>query len=266
MSQLLPHHHTSPPSGGQRHTTLQAQLQALTGSAGALSHRDFADKLGQLIGLSNAIALSESLRSLKRLGPKGDAGAGSLHSELLTARGEILGFIVNSFVDEDSTEEGAPSLPFILPRPPTDSIDEPAEAYKAYQRFYALHQSEMDYRLIALRKHMQQVLTARSAALAQLAELDRSLTETLGDYSRRVLASIPRLLGQRFHALIRAQIEQDTALAPNEVFAQWVAAGGGLQQFLAEMRGLLIAELDMRLMPLIGLLEALDVEVENNND
>ena len=260
MSPNSPHHNTpSSPS-------LQSQLQALTGSAASLSHRDFADKLGQLISLSDAITLSESLRSLKRLKPRGEPGEESLHDAVFGARGVILAFIVNSFVDEDSSEAGAPSLPFILPRPPADSITEPAEAYKAYQRFYALHQSEMDYRLIALRKQMQQVLTARSAALAQLAELDRSLSETLGDYSRRVLASIPRLLGQRFHALIRAQIERDTNLEAGEVFTQWVADDGGLSQFLAEMRGLLIAELDMRLMPLIGLLEALDVEVDNNND
>jgi hypothetical protein len=42
---------------------------------------------------------------------------------------------------------------------------------------------------------------------------------------------------------------------------QWLRKGAWLDNFINEMQGLLLAELDLRLMPLIGLMEALDVEV-----
>jgi len=48
--------------------------------------------------------------------------------------------------------------------------------------------------------------------------------------------------------------------APPDDLAQWMQPGGWLARFCAEMQRVLLAELDLRLMPVAGLAAALDKE------
>lgn len=113
-------------------------------------------------------------------------------------------------------------------------------------------------------------MSAASTPLARLAALDEALRDTLSVAIRRRLAVIPQLLGQRFDALLREQGERrndagpaDHAELPTaETWEQWRQPGGWLGRFLQDMQGLLLAELELRLLPVLGLIEAVDEEVE----
>lgn len=243
-----------------------------------LSHVNFADKLSQLIDLSDSISLAASLRALTKLpAPAVAAETSDFKAEFLGVRAEILGFIANSFVAEGDEPAADKRSPFILPRPNRDTLDDPEAGFQPYQRFYHLHQSEMEHRLLALRQRQRQALAAQSQDLARLAALDRSLADTLSDYTARVFAGISRLLARRFFYLsksYRETLDLAESCEPEEGVAsvsesvakpcgpdQWLQQGGWLDNFIVEMQGLLVAELDLRLMPLLGLMEALELEV-----
>lgn len=244
---------------------LQRVLLDLAVVDGELSHIQFADKLGELISLSDAIVLAESLRGLKKRPFTAVDSNDDANTVFLQARAEMLGFIVNSFVLEgDEPQAGA--SPFILPRPNRDTLDDPNAGFVAYQRFYSLHQSEMDHRVVTLRRQLQQIMTGRSPELAQLAALDNSMADTMADFSRRVFAGIPHLLAKRFYYL-NQQYRQDraenesTKLVADDASC-WLQKDGWLDRFIREMQAVLLAELELRLMPVIGMLEAVEFEVE----
>ncbi|MBB5188895.1 hypothetical protein HNQ57_003192 [Zhongshania antarctica] len=257
---------------------LQAVLSELALGNAELSHKNFAEKLGQLIDLSGSIALAESLRGLQKLEfTPATSDVSALKSSFLTSRAEMLAFILNSFITE--LHEGQDSsAPFILPRANAETLADPEAGFQAYQRFYNLHQSQLDHRVLVLRRQLQEALAGQSPQLAQLAELDRSLADKLGDYTRKVFASIPRLLAQRFYYLnqqYRAVQEAQRSAADDTGLklelepelmsdspALWMQKGAWLDNFFTEMQGLLLAELELRLMPVMGLLEVLEVEVE----
>lgn len=227
---------THAPSMGSRLTRL---LAAMDVSAGELTHRNFTDQLGQMIDLSDSISLAEALRSLPRLPfTESDEPALSQRDEFLQARRAMVEFIAKSFVGDGV------SPAFALPAVSADADGDGAEDLKLLVRFYSLQQSELETRIAKLRVRVRGSAALSSRKLAQLVALDEALGDTLTMHTRKLFAAIPRLLGERFRQL---RSHGDEA---------W------LDQFHSEMQGLLLAELDLRLQPVLGLVEALDVEVD----
>lgn len=211
-----------------------------------VSHKHFADKLGKLVDLSDAFTLSDELRSLPRLTfEPATTQPGNIKAQFLQARSQMVENIIRSFVPD------AVSMPFNLPLPDAEPQAEKNSAFEPYLRLYATHQSELEFRIIKLRGQVRQALAGVSRELAQLVALDTALGDTLAGETRRLLAVIPRLLGKRFHFLQARSTNNDEA-----------SPDGWLQQFYTEMQGLLLAELELRLQPVVGLIEALDEEEE----
>ncbi len=236
-------------------------LSELGLAATAVPARDFADKLGQLIDLSGSITLSESLRGLRRVNvqPQGDAAGIDPRQRFMDCRAEIIRFVSSSFtLDAQALTQGQAS--FILPSPNADTFGEDAAGYLPYQRFYALHQSEMDHRILALRAELRKLLSSRSSALAKLATLDTTMADTLADYSRRSLSLIPKLLAQHFFSLRDGHRQQLLASGTSDGAEQWLQEGGWLAEFHQAMQSLLLAELALRLQPVQGLLAALETD------
>ncbi len=92
-----------------------------------------------------------------------------------------------------------------------------------------------------LRVRVRKALAMASPALAALAELDAVMEKALGERERALLAGIPALLERRFARLLAAGEEVPEA-APG-VFGQ-------------ELQTVLLAELEVRLLPVAGLVEA----------
>ena len=126
----------------------------------------------------------------------------------------------------------------------------PAETpvdFATYRQRYAACQLAMETQIVPLRRRLRSSLADRSAALAKLAELDIVMEQVVGAQERALLATVAARLEPRFDQLRGAQ---DTSSG----FP--VQPGPWLERFRQEMRGLLLAELDLRLQPVEGLLEA----------
>jgi hypothetical protein len=71
-----------------------------------------------------------------------------------------------------------------------------------------------------------------------------------------LLSKTPVLLGKRFQQLFKEHQQKlaDTQQTDNPV--SWMQAGGWLARFCKDMQMLLLAELELRLQPAMGLIEA----------
>jgi hypothetical protein len=82
-----------------------------------------------------------------------------------------------------------------------------------------------------------------SPAMARLVAVDTALGNTLAAHTRQYFAEIPALLARHFE-----QVRRDNPGLPEAV----------LEQFCAQLRELLLAELETRLLPALGLIEAIN--------
>lgn len=108
-----------------------------------------------------------------------------------------------------------------------------------FRLHHAQQQRAMAARIASLRERLRPRLVETSGALARLAQLDALLERALLDAERRALAGLPTLLTRR--------AETHHAADP----CHW------RQAFWADLQRVLRAELDHRLQPVLGLIEAL---------
>ena len=147
-----------------------------------------------------------------------------------------------------------------LPMPPADMPTDLTSAYEPYRRYYLAHQRDMDLSVPPLRSRVREKLATMSPALQQLAALDGTFENILSEREARLLATLQKLLKKRF-AHLRQQHQQtlaDTQQADKP--SQWMMPGAWLARFCDELQTVLLAELDLRLQPAVGLLEALQNE------
>jgi Protein of unknown function (DUF3348) len=131
-----------------------------------------------------------------------------------------------------------------LPTPePADMPPDTSTAFEPYRRYYLTQQRDMEQKVGPLRARLREALTQASPRLAQLAALDAALDGILSEREGKLLSALAQLLKKRF-----AHLRQ--SLPP----AAWLA------QFGQELQTVLLAELDLRLQPAVGLLEALHNE------
>jgi hypothetical protein len=114
----------------------------------------------------------------------------------------------------------------------------PAEDGGTLRSRYTAQQRAMDARIGPLRGRVRAALAARSAALGRLAALDAALEQILGPRERQLLSTVPGLLERHF----QRSPPSDAATAV------------GVEPLVQRV---LLAELDHRLQPVEGLLEAL---------
>lgn len=217
---------------------------------------EFAEKLGQWIHFADAIALSavhnDSVASMPRMQP----GA---HSQVHTAASaefdRIQAFLVNSINRSFSPKLGRTHIQ--LPIPELELPMNVASAFAPYRRFYESHQRDMELSIQPLRINVRDSLAKASPRLRKLAELDVAFEKILRDRESKLLAKVLALLRKRFEQLFKAHQKKlaDAGQADNP--AGWIQAGGWLAQFLKDMHMLMLAEVELRLQPTMGLIEAL---------
>ena len=223
---------------------------------------DVAEQLSQWLGPVDAVKLSRALHAIEAL-PYEAAAADRLGAPLDVPA-------VARFFETTKTELTTLLTAGIAPAKPlraradntsAQAPDPQAEAdFSAHGPRYLDLQRQMDTRLLALRAQMRHALTKGSVALMQLVTLDAVMEQMLGAREQRMWASLPGQLERRFvHRQHKHQQRLQASGAADEPL-RWRQPGGWLWAFEQDLQALLLAELQVRLQPITGLLEAAQQE------
>ena len=166
----------------------------------------------------------------------------------------------------ESITQGAPAgSGLALIQMPAADLDEPIDpktAFAPFRRFHAAHQRQMENSVRSLRASVRLQLTKRGGRLQQLAALDAAFESILSEREALLLGKVSKMLEKRFVQALKLQLKQQ-----NETQLDTNSPNGATQQALSwltphrqALRNALLAELDTRLQPTLGLLEALTSE------
>lgn len=230
----------TPPAATLTQSRLVNQLAEIAG--GKLPPREqFAQRLGSLIDLSSSVTLAETLGGLGRAPFEPLPGEpGRAREDFLRVHAAMVGAALRSLNPE--------SGPTRIKWPQRDEDDTPPAP--AFGKFYAANQREMEARVRGLQERVRDMIAGASAPLARLAALDEVLGDALLAHSRRVFAGIPGLVEERAKELLGS--------------GDGAGSEDGEAQLKADVQGLLLAEIEARLMPVQGLVEALDEHDQQN--
>ena len=220
-----------------------------------VSHRQFTERLGQLIDFSDSITLSEAhARALKVENEDVAAFSEGITAEFLRSRSTIVQASMRSFFPGSGPTRI--KWPTLAQEPPRGA----ATAVAPYLKFYNAQQLDVDTKIRGLHLRTREAVSALSVKLARICAIDAALSDALASHSRRYFASVPRLLARRLEFLY-GQYEQ--ALEDGiDAAAGWEQTR---EQYRREAQGLLLAEIEARLLPALGLIEALNEEIPNED-
>lgn len=206
-------------------------LQEWAPAAGEPSRQDVAERLSQWLSSVEAVQLDGALQAIEaypsqtRL-PGQAVAVHPLQQRLQAVQAELAAMVS-------------------LRLSPTEPRLGDEDKFAFHHQRHAGLQKQMELKLGALRKEMRQGLSKGSPALRQLVALDAVLEQLLGAREQKLWATVPLYLERRFQ-----HWHQD----------QPAPEGAWMPPFLRDMREALMAELELRLQPLHGLLEAAQQE------
>ncbi len=215
----------------------------------------FADRLSQWVGFADAIGLcavhSESPAAAPpaRVGKSSPARDG-IDEEFARARLALENSI------RMSCRPGAGKARLELPMPMAGASVKEASAYGPYRRFHAAQQRDMELTVRALRARFREKIAVDAPGLGQLVDLDEAMEAILGEREAKLLATVTSLLEKRFGQLLRSAHQAAAAAGLEDSPALWMKPGGWLLGFCQELEMVLLAELELRLQPALGLIEA----------
>lgn len=223
------------------------------------SSQSLSDRLSQWLGWTDAIALSSALNNNP---PAVAAGARAFSDaeehECARVRTSLAEAIAGDSVFAAARRRGSAAQV----RPQGVPMDAPVDYAVFRQRYLSLQQT-METGIGNLRARLRGMLAARTPAMARLAVVDAVMERALSERERSLLAAVPGMLRGHFERLL--QVEQQ-ALADAEASgdasgdvstASPTTPGAWLDTFRKDMQSVLLAELDVRLQPVEGLLAAL---------
>ncbi|MEE4145048.1 MAG: DUF3348 family protein [Halieaceae bacterium] len=231
------------------HSSRLARLLAeLTGADTAGSDKLITERMGQLFDLPDSIRISSVLdRPAPAPAQPAALTPQEARAEFLRARSAIISSALRSFVP------GGGSIRLRFPPIATREDFEEAATADVLLAFYATQQRDIDFRIRQLQAITRDTVAAFSPRLAQLAALDAALAEPLAAHNRQFFSAVCTLLGKRIGFLLE-EYQQAASADP----------GGGqlwadtLTRLRSDMQALLLAEIETRLLPALGLIEALD--------
>lgn len=191
------------------------------------SRQDVAEKLGLWLGTLDTLQLHAAHQSIKAFAEEAPSGVrAATHHPL----------------EEDVQRVRSAMVQAITANGSTKAIETDA-GYAPYRQRYLEQQRHIESKIASLRSHVRQVLSRASPRLKQLAYLDTVMDQVIGAREQRLMSTVPVLLEKRFEQLRRAQEDG------------WQGA------FSQEWQEVLLAEMDVRLQPVVGLMEAFSNEV-----
>lgn len=136
------------------------------------------------------------------------------------------------------------------PRSDPARAEEPAPDASDWRRHYAHRQQAMEAAVAAWRESLRLALAQRGERGARLAAIDAVLERAVTPREDATLSALP-LMAERLHTL------RVGSSAPSEA---------GLATLARDLPRLLLAELELRLQPVWGLLEALQASLNDDTD
>ncbi|NYT37030.1 DUF3348 domain-containing protein [Allopusillimonas soli] len=127
--------------------------------------------------------------------------------------------------------------------------------YPAFRQRYVSLQERMETSISNLRIRLRAVLAARSPTMARLALVDAAMEQALGGREQRLLLKVPALLESHFEHLRDAATDAQHGGEGRD--ATSTAPVPWQDVFRRDMQRVLLAELDIRLKPIEGLIAAL---------
>lgn len=196
---------------------------------------DFAERLSLWLGAFDAMGLQAALQSAgtaRDAAATGPLKAKALAEDLRRVRGALASAIASAIAQ-----------------------DPPAGEPQAYAPFHERHlqlQRRMEQVIGPLRDHVRQEVSRHSPRLRQLAALDAVFEHALARREQALLPTVAARMKRRF--------EQWRAAAPDTNDpAAWQ------REFADEWRQVLLAEVDLRLEPVAGLIEALAADMDRRS-
>lgn len=224
------------------------------------SNQPFAERLGQWLDFKDALSLSSVLGA--NAAGAADVQCSAESAALWKACTRVRHALVESITRDGVLKPAA--APANLSAASRAAMECAAD-FAPYQQYYLARQRDMTANIASLRATVRATLAKQSPSLKRLAALDAVLDKAMAAREGSLLATVPGLLAKRFEQLFKAQqatqLEAQTADDPE----RWLQPGGWLAAFCEEMQAVLLAELDLRLQPVKGLIAALDNEVLTDN-
>ena len=219
----------------------------------------FAEKLGLWLDFTDAITL-RAAHDLSTSNTPGTPWGGQPNARVAVGAqfARVRAALADSITKSCSPNGGKSRME--MPAPQAGVPMDLAAAYAPYRRCYLAHQRDMDLSGRPRGVSVRDVLASASPPLRKLAALDAALDGILRERETSLLVTVPALLKKRFEQWFKAhqQTLVDTQQADNP--AAWMQAGAWLARFCHELETVLLAELDLRLQPTLGLMEALNNE------
>lgn len=215
---------------------------------------DFGERLGQWLDFSDALTLFSVLNTEAGSGMSVRPADAELSAQLDRVRGNLSASIHNDGVFSAAPNGLSVRIPFPTPLP--NATPESAADFSPYHRYYLAHQRDMNAAITALRASARKALAGQSAAGRQLAELDSAFEKSLSTRERNLLANIPIMLSKQFN-LRYAEHRAFLGAGCSDDPATWTQGGSWLEAFCHDTQVVLLAELELRLKPVTGLIAAL---------
>lgn len=204
-----------------------------------VSPAQFSGRLAELIDLSHSVKISLAHSGMHDMEFEPfDNSVDVARTEFMRVHSEVIELLVQSF----SPGSGGSRLKTPLPK--TLGNDNKKAALKPYINFYLYYQRMLESKVSRLRDYIRDSAYGLSIKLAQLAKLDEVLADTLAAHDRKTFAKVPQQLERRFMERLQPALAEQLP----ELHAS----------FCSDMQALLLAELEVRLLPVLGLIETIE--------
>lgn len=203
------------------------------------SKQDVAERLGEWLNVFDAITLHAAHQAIDAGNDKKPSDARLAKAPALEEEFHRVRTTLAKAITASDAPPGGNQTRNALPQP--EAALETDAGYAPHRQRYLGQQRQMVLRIEALRAYVRDAMTRVSPELGQLASFDAVMDERLGAREQKLLSTVPVLLERRFKHLRNTQ-QQDV--------------------FGLEMQEVLLAELEVRLQPVVGLIEAFSNEVK----
>ena len=226
--------------------------------APAVKPADVAEQLSQWLGTVDAVQLSRALHAIETLPSQ---AASAQRPPVVLNMTALTGLVAKVRADLENQLTTRPTAPKPLraraDNTPVEQPDPTVETdFATHAPRYLDLQKQMELRLQPLRAQVRQTIAQGTPRLRQVAALDAVMEHMLAPREQRLWALLPAHLERRLAHRHRQHQHRLTAQGLTDEHARWRQAGGWLWAFERDMQALLTAELQTRMEPITGLLEA----------